>query len=238
MNKLIVATGCSFSNGLIDRNTVSMQEPYGKLLSDRLQYDFINLSQGGSSNYHIAKQVEYAIGLNPSLIIIGATTHKRVDTYLRSDDKLEHRPTLSDFNYGVEAKPPHTLDSGMIVSRSYYFFNDQMENTKDKDEKEFNYNKQIYDFLVMQTRKELDLDRDKFVLLGACSLLEKHNIPYIIVDFGRVFREDDSKPNSPILSYYWKQLEQQFPGQDGIHFNQQGQQFLCDELEKVYALLV
>jgi len=236
MNKLIIATGCSFSNGFVDRNTV--QKSYGELLSHRLGYDFINQSQGGASNYHIAKQIEYAIGLNPSLIIVGATTHKRVDTYLKSDDKLGHRPTLSDFNYGTEATPPHTLDSGMIVSRSYYFFSDQMESNKDINEKEFNYNKQIYDFLIMQTRKELDLDRDKFILLGACSLLEKNHIPYVIVDFGKVFRDDDHRPNASILSYYWIPFEERFPGRDGIHFNQQGQQFLCDELEKVYALLV
>lgn len=236
MNKLMISTGCSFSNGIVDKNTIDIQGSYGKLLSERLKYDFINLSQGGASNYHIAKQIEYAIGLNPSLVTVGATTHKRIDTYLKSDDKLEHRPTLRDFNYGSEAMPPHTLNSGMLVSRSYYFFNDQMESTKVTDEKEFNYNKEIYDFLAMTTRKELDLDRDKFILLGACSLLEKHHIPYIIVDFGGVFREDDFRPSSPILSHNWKQLEQQFPGQDGIHVNQLGQQFLCDELEKVFAL--
>lgn len=87
--KNLVSIGCSFSKGygLLDPENNN----FGKLVSNDLNLNHINLSQNGASNLFIAKQGEYALESIQDIecIIIGLTSFPRVNV-LRDNIEIEN----------------------------------------------------------------------------------------------------------------------------------------------------
>ena len=229
MNKMI-GCGCSFTYGYVkvrvDNSTrfiTAIVEDYVTKVSNRLGIESINLSRPGASNYAIVKQIEYAITLDPSLVIIGATTPLRVD-FSFPETKLNKRPTINDFDYGIyeSKKFIGSFSKGNIVSKPIMYLLDHVA----QDRRLLD----IFKYHATYTDEFIKKDQDRLMLLGAFSLLNRKNIPYICVDFAKLISQDDAV-NS--ISYGWRELNDQFPSNhDPLHFSEDGHEFLANEILK------
>ena len=237
MNK-IIGCGCSFTYGYASGNILipskdnivkhsrsnlpSRIEDYVTKLSNHLGTESVNLAIPGASNYAIAKQIEYAITLDPSLVIIGTTTPLRID-FSFPEKNLGIHPTISDFDYSkYESKKFIPNYKKNIISTPILSLPDR-----------FVYDKrfvEIYDYHVMYTNENLKKDQDRFMLLGAFTLLNNKNIPYICVDFTDLMIKDDTVN---VIAYDWRELCKRFPSKnDTLHFNEDGHSFLANEILK------
>ena len=228
MNK-IIGCGCSFTYGYakvrVDnsgRLIPARVEDYVTKVANRLGSESINLSRPGASIYAIVKQIEYAITLDPSLVIIGTTTPLRVD-FSFPETKLNRCPTINDFDYGnYETKKFIGSYKRNIISTPIMLLLENLPQDKRFDE--------IFKYHSTYTNEFLKKDQDRFMLLGAFSLLNKKNIPYICVDFAELINQDDAV-NS--ISYDWRGLNDQFPSShDSVHFSEDGHEFLANEILK------
>lgn len=214
MNK-IVACGCSFTYNLKIENNHRLLS-YPTIIGEKLNIDVFNLSKPGSSNYCIAKQIEYSIGLNPDLVLIGLTTPVRLD-WKTKDYNLNTYPSFNDWMTSFDTKILHknkylVKKYGNISSNPLTYFVKNIEkNDKFKD----------YISFLSNTDYFIQKDKDYFTILGACSLLDVKGIKYIIIDFS-----ENRIANS--INCYWKELEKMFPWVDGIHFNQDGHNYIAN----------
>ena len=207
----LVSCGCSFSKD----DFAGVPTPsYGRILAEQLGLDFINLAISGASNYFIAKQVEHAITLTPSIVIIGITTPLRYDLV---GDKLEfisRRPNYTDFNLVYDSYLPDK-----IHSKSKHWFK--------------NRNTEIIDMLLNCTNFQIKQDQDLFCILGSCFLLRESNIPFILINFGDEVNEIKLTDRTYYLPY--SQLAKRYPlpdsvEQEKLHFNAQGHEFVAKML--------
>lgn len=220
MTKYLVSCGCSFSSKFDSKIT----ETFGELLSNKLDYTHINLSRIGASNYLIAKQIEYAVSLNPEFITINATTPLRFDYVFSSLDK---KPTLKDFKYGKNYLRPHTESIGKISSMSYHHIKNNSNGTIQKEKLE-----SIVEFLTKYTDYYVKQDQDRFLLLGAISKIVEKNIKFIVIDFADIFLETDFDKKH-LLNLHWDKMRNEFPHPDGLHFNQDGHNYIFEEIIKI-----
>lgn len=212
-DKLLISCGCSFTNG----NTVDQQfTPYSILVSNILKLRHINLSRPGASNYFIAKQIEYGLTLNPDLIVIGTTTELRFD-YLSDITSINSPVTFEDFSN----------QSGKISSRSILWFEAQSRNT-DLSTSETQKMTDVFDFLSNHTNDFLKRDQDRLIILGAISKIKDKKIPFLVIDFAKIFATD-SEVN--ICKFYYKDLIKKFPcPTDKYHFNQYGHLYITNQI--------
>ncbi len=234
----IIGCGCSFTYGyanssieIVTKDKLSKNsknslpskvEDYVVKLSNQLGAEAINLARPGASNYAIAKQVEYAITLDPSLVIIGTTTPLRIDLSF-PERKLSSTPTINDFDYSkYESKKFISNYKENIVSIPIICLPDR-----------FVYDKrfvEIFEYHTTYTNEYLKKDQDRFMLLGAFNLLKNKNIPYICVDFTELLSHGDTVNH---IAYDWRELCKQFSlKNDPHHFNEDGHSFLASEILK------
>jgi hypothetical protein len=234
MNK-IIGCGCSFTYGYVrigvanpvhgknsEFTIPSRIEDYVTKLSTYIGAEAINLARPGASNYAIAKQIEYAITLNPSLVIIGATTPSRVDfSFLETDFK--NHPTINDFDYSkCDNKKFIGSYKENIVSMPIVNLLERVVYDKRFAE--------IFEYHSTYTNQFIKKDQDRLTLLGAFSLLSSKNIPYICVDFAELFRPDDI---ANYISFDWRGVNNRFPSKhDKHHFNEDGHSFISDEIQR------
>jgi hypothetical protein len=232
MNK-IIGCGCSFTYGYANASTntssknskfalPSRVEDYVTKLSSRIGVDSINLSRPGASNYAIVKQIEHAITLDPSFVIIGTTTPLRID-FSFPERKLDSQPKINDFDYSkYESKKFVYGYKENIVSIPIVCLPDR-----------FVYDKRfidIFEYHSTYTNEHLKKDQDRLMLLGAFTLLNNKNIPYICVDFTELFSQGDTVN---YIAYNWRELCSRFPlKNDTLHFNEDGHEFLANEILK------
>lgn len=241
-NKLLVSVGNSFASGIIGDHGMYV-ESYVVKFNKYINYDLLNLAQRGASNYHIAKQIEYIITerLNPDLVVIcTGPSHRISDEILFSTTTLVDRPHIKNFEVVDGESPPYKVGPVNLVSRTYKFFLQQMKKFEDeKNWKEYEHNKIIYDYIIKLVNKNvLRADQDMYLMLGACTLLEKANIKHILIDYAGLFEERKFLPKCPVLHYKWYDLKLGYPTpntvEDDIHFNEDGHTFISEELIKTY----
>lgn len=237
MNK-IIGCGCSFTYGYANASIYtpskdqlfkhskftipSRVEDFVTKLSTRIGAESANLARPGASNYAIAKQIEYAITLDPSLVIIGTTTPLRID-FRFPERKLSSIPKINDFDYSkYESKKFIPNYKENIVSIPIVCLPDRFVHDKRFVE--------IFEYHTTYTDEYLKKDQDRFMLLGALNLLKNKNIPYICVDFTDLMSTDDT---ANVIAYDWRELCRQFPlKNDTLHFNEDGHSFLASEISK------
>lgn len=219
--KLLVSCGCSFTYGFANGTTFN---PYANIVAQAIDYEHVNLSVIGSSNYAITKQVEHALTLDPDLIIVGATTPLRFD-FIEDVAAIRRTVTFDDLRGHRTGKTPDKLES-----RSFFWF---LENCTDKNlsrPKRARMHK-IYEFLTANTNYFVKADQDRFMLLGSLFKMEKNNIPYMVVDFDNILHNTDLVN---LVSHNFRDLCIRFHvDNDPRHFNQQGHEFLAQELVKI-----
>jgi hypothetical protein len=234
MNK-IIGCGCSFTYGYVripppgtppGKNSAftipSRIEDYVTKLSTYIGAKAINIARPGASNYAIAKQIEYAITLNPSLVIIGATTPERVDFSFPETDFKNH-PTINDFDYS-KCDNKKFIDSYKENIVSMPIINLPERVVYDKRFIE------IFEYHTTYTNPFIKKDQDRLTLLGAFSLLSSKNIPYECVDFAELFRPNDIVN---YISFDWRGMNKRFPSKHDIkHFNEDGHSFISGEIQR------
>lgn len=95
----IVICGDSFSAGI---GCINLEdEPYGSLLSKKLDKKLINLARGSSSNFVIMLQVKYAIEnyKDIDLLCIGVTSYDRTEWFNENSNFEHFNISLNDVNY-------------------------------------------------------------------------------------------------------------------------------------------
>ena len=219
MNKLLISCGCSFTHG----NTVTRHEnfvPYGDLVAQSLGWNHINLSKPGASNYFIAKQIEHCVDLCANFVCVGATTPWRFD-FLKNANAIERPVCYDDFQSSRELYHDNKILSTVIL---YYL--EQSKNAADASTRQaFS---EICDFFQTKLNLHIKQDQDSLMILGACARLQQAKIPYVILDFGKIFQSW----HRPVIDLDYRQLSQQFPCQfDTYHFNQHGQNFVAAKIK-------
>jgi len=106
--KNLVICGDSFNIGIGCHNLNT--EPYGSLLSNKLNLNLINLAKGSSSNFSIFLQVKYAIEnlKNIDLMCIGVTTYNRTEWF---PENYNFEGELKNTNVNYHQYPPFGKDS-------------------------------------------------------------------------------------------------------------------------------
>jgi hypothetical protein len=103
----IAVCGCSFS-------ACSTDEKYkGTHWSELLGYEVHNFARQGVSNSVIRLQIDEAIKINPSLILINSTTVDRLDVPLMHNVGYDKQQGLKNFNYNTG---PYTMLSETMFS--------------------------------------------------------------------------------------------------------------------------
>lgn len=211
----IVACGCSFTYDLeINKDKLVS---YPTIIGKKLNTEIINLSKPGASNYSIAKQIEYSLQFDPDLIIIGLTTTNRIEWKIDKNFKFDNYPTYESWmhpmdKFTLQYNKKLSPNYGKLSSNSIIYFNNK------DDEKIF---KNFFNFIINYNDIFIQKDKDYFIILGICSLLEKNNIKYLIIDF------DENKIQDSI-KISWKFLKEKFPWVDGLHFNQSGHEYIAN----------
>lgn len=215
--------GCSFSTGFYksgyEKSTNKLipgyNEPYTELFCRIKKLSYKNIAFNGASNYAICKQIEYAITQNPKLILINFTTPWRMD-WTDPDTRLTHVPTLADIVYNDK---PHVIPEARHHIRSLPISS-------------YMYSKNIDPIVVNYVAEYVDpvlqADKDKLLITGMLSILEKTKIPYIIVNFA----EEIAIPSVPDLdNISWRYISKEFPvDTDPAHFNQAGHVYLSRKI--------
>lgn len=203
----IVMCGCSFSTYIDEVN-----QPYCNIISKTLNCSLLNLAELGASNYFISKQIEYSLNFSPKLVLVGITTPMRFET-LDNNELLYTQPKLQDFKY----------------QKNNFWNNDSTEKIISKPLLWYQKNnKKIFDFYTNNYNYEIKKDQDKFIILGATSILLDKNINFILIDFSNILNKVETSMN--VIFEDFRKLSKLFPHRDGIHFNQEGHNYLAKKL--------
>lgn len=107
MNNLVIC-GDSFNIGIGCHDLE--KEPYGNLLSVKLNKNLINLAKGSSSNFSIFLQVKYALEniSNIDFMCIGVTTYNRTEWF---EEGYNFVGEIKNTNVNYHQYPPYGVDS-------------------------------------------------------------------------------------------------------------------------------
>lgn len=110
MDKKLIVCGDSFSIGIgcLDLEN----EPYGSLLSKKLDIPLINLAKGSSTNMSIFLQAKYAVeklATTDDIIIVSNTSYDRVE-WFPFDTKID-KPELSNTDVNYHQYAPYGFNS-------------------------------------------------------------------------------------------------------------------------------
>jgi hypothetical protein len=199
---------------------------YGQFLSEMLDMDLVNLSMPGASNYFIGKQVEWAIEQRPDLIVFAITTPLRFE-YAAPDDNAGVRPTLHDFNFSTYTNPDTEQFKGKIRSGVYKTFINGWVREVDQEEITLCLTKYL-------GNTGLNIDKERFQIMGTFAILEKSKIPYVCVDYGgRIFTPEELSDYNA-LSYVPRFLLDTYPLEgDFIHYNEDGHKHIAEQIKQL-----
>lgn len=199
--------GCSFSTGAYCTDThVEYNTPYPELFCIDKTLSFENIAFNGSSNYGIAKQVEYAIKQQPKLILVNVTTSLRFDWTI-PESRLEDLPTLANFVFNNKLNTLEPDTEKCVHSSSLITLVNG------------NKNRILTEYVATFVDPWLKSDMDRLIILGMIHQLKVSKIPYQIVNFN-----SDYTFSAPyVLEYPYSVFTKNFPvATDPNHFNSAG----------------
>lgn len=211
--------GCSFSTGFYKKNEKPLvpeyNNPYPEMYCRVKKLSYSNLAFNGASNYAICKQIEYAVTQNPKLILINFTTPWRID-WTNPDSRLTHVPTLADVVYNDK---PHVITDANHHIRSLPISSYVSSESPDPV---------FVDYVSEYVDPVIQADKDRLMILGILSTLEKTKIPYIAINFAEEIVMDLA-PEVHKIS--WRYMAKEFPvDTDPGHFNQLGHNYLTRKI--------
>jgi hypothetical protein len=120
-------------------------------------FDYINLAQGGSSNFFIRLQIDQAINDHANYVIIGATSPNRFEIPIGSLN-MKHTQEFNSKKYIMSAQISHNINalSSELISAVKY------------------YSTYIQD-------NNIDSVKSYFLLQDGLTQLEKKKIPYVFI---------------------------------------------------------
>lgn len=219
--KKIVACGCSFTHGYyVDKNNNrKAHTPYVELYAKKYNHNIINLAKPGATNYLVIKQVEFARSLKPDFLIIGLTSWYRFDyrQNIGAPD-IERRPHLTDWSYSDQGKTRFTKEQGVFNSNSLMWL------TTDPGREH------VGKALVSLTDYNIKQDQDMYMTYGMLNWISEQKIPFVVIDWAGLFYPSFNK-RYLIKNLKWQYMLDQFR-EDDYHFNQAGQHYAADILER------
>lgn len=218
--KRIVSCGCSITHGYyVINNQSAYLTAYPEVFAHKHNHEIINLAKPGSSNYFIAKQIEFAVTLNPDLLVVGFTSPYRFDYHERDTEHLNRRPTIKDWEYKSMGKTKYTNETGILNSNPIPRL------------VTFPHKKEFVEYSLKYVDPSMSADKERYVILGMLKKLDSFNIPYVCIDWLNVLDYDET-PNNVCRIMSWKTYGDRFGNDGGGHFNQQGHDYAAVELEE------
>lgn len=221
--KYFITCGCSFSCGIYqsDETTTSKIKNYSDFLQELTLNTYKqkeNLSISGGSNYSIVKQIEYAITLNPDLIIFNTTTARRYEfiSDFNKNNRLSSMPSLLDFRY-LEPKLINFEVKNKIRSIS-------IRKLEFLSKSNYIY-KKIFDCILMHEDEMINLDKNALFIKSAIYSLEKEKIPFICLDFGGILNLFD---HQNVIKLSWNYMYSNYKIDNFGHFNEDGHEYIAN----------
>ena len=175
--------GDSYMAATLNDDTPMCKDSEGKhhseILAKSLGYDLFSLSRGGCSNGGIRLQIETMIQEKVDFVLIGTTTHERIEFKL-SEENFDHNLMVYNLNYDQcpnKSRQNTKFGSNRLASENLttvlegYVYNQPMH--KDK----LNAIKEFYMHLYDTEYKKL---QDTWMIANAVQELEYNKIPYLI----------------------------------------------------------
>lgn len=254
MNNLVIC-GDSFNIGIGCHNLE--KEPYGNLLSSKLNKNLINLAKGSSSNFSISLQIKYALEniSNIDLMCIGVTTYNRTEWFAEGYDfKGEIKNT--DVNY--HQYPPYGKDSykyiisnpmqndkrynGKLLTENFNSVIDYVDNCMDNPNWQSNYYarfdsegrdkmKLLKDYYLNIFDDQIQRQYDMGCIVMSHILLKNKEIPHLFLTYDRGFDEYISDVN--IVDVDFMKLSHQYPDDMGtMHTSHIGHEIVYNSIIK------
>ncbi len=253
MNKLVIC-GDSFSIGIGCHDLHN--EPYGSLLSKKLNKELINLAKGSSTNLSIALQVEYAIRKikNIDLLIVGTTCYHRTEWFPEDTNTLI---PLNNENVNYHQYPPYgymtypyLLDypmnndidyRGEMFTENYHGIIDYVDNILNKNITESGYFKKfkkeddkkmrlLKDYYLYFYDGRIQKQYDIGQIVMSHNLLKYNKIPHIILNDN----VDDLKsyiPNENLLNINWGEMSKKYPDDlKTLHTSHEGHKIVYETI--------
>lgn len=254
MNNLVVC-GDSFSIGIGCDDLIT--DPYGSLLSNKLNKNLINLAKGSSSNFSIYLQVKYAIEniKDIDLLFIGTTSYTRTEWFpdgsninneIKNTDVNYHQyPPYSKNTYHQILNHPMINDpnyNGVMLTENYYGIVDYVKDViiKGNDRGEY-YSKfknesnekmkLLYDYYFNFYDDKIQKYYDIGVILMSHVLLKNNGIKHYILTSDNFVL--DYIPNECIININWQYLCDKYPDKyNTLHTSSEGQKIVYNEIIK------
>ena len=219
----IVSCGCSITHGYyVENNESTYLTAYPEVFANTYGHEIINLAKPGSSNYFVAKQIEFAVTLKPDFLIVGFTSPYRFDYHERDTEHLSRRPTIKDWEYKSMGKTEYTNRIGILNSNPIPRL------------VTFPHKREFVEYALKYTDPSISADKERYVILGMLAKLDSFNIPYVGIDWLNVLDSNET-PYNVCQTMSWKAYGQQFGNDGGGHFSQQGHDYAAKELEEFIA---
>ena len=217
--KRVISCGCSITHGYyVINNTSTYLKAYPEVFADKYGHEIINLAKPGSSNYFIAKQIEFAVTLKPDFLIVGFTSPYRFDYHERDTEHLNRRPTIKDWEYKAMGKTQYTSETGTLNSNPIPRL------------VTFPHKKEFVEYSLKYTDPSVSADKERYTILGMLKKLDSYNIPYVGIDWLSVLDYNET-PDNVCKTMSWKKYGDEFGNDCGGHFGQDGHNHASIELE-------
>lgn len=218
--KRIISCGCSITHGYyVSNNQSTYLTAYPEVFAHKYNHEIINLAKPGSSNYFVAKQIEFAVTLNPDFLIIGFTSPYRFDYHERDTEHLDRRPDIKDWEYKSMGKTAYTNEIGILNSNPIPRL------------VTFPHKQEFVEYALKYIDPSISADKERYVMLGILKKLDSLNIPYVGIDWLNVLDPEET-PNNVCNTMSWRTYGKRFGDDGGGHFNQEGHNVAAEELEK------
>ena len=235
--KNLVICGDSFNIGIGCHNLQT--EPYGSLLSNKLNLNLINLAKGSSSNFSIFLQVKYAIEnlKDIDLMCIGVTTYNRTEWFpenhihtgnLKNTNVNYHQyPPFGKDSYAYTLPNPMVLDArydGKLLTENFNSVIDYVDNCMDNPNWKSNYyarfNTESKNRMKLLKQYYLEIFDDTIqrqydigMINLAHSLLKSNRINHLFLTYDTGFNE--YIPNENLIDIDFMKLSKEYPDDMG-----------------------
>lgn len=247
----IVVCGDSYNIGIGCLNLRT--EPYGCLLSSKLDKPLINLAKGSSTNLSIYLQVKYAVEniKNIDLCIFANTSYDRVEWFpsdytqrgeLKNTDVNYHQyPPYGEHSYKELLPNPITKDyKGKMFTENIrgvidYYENFVVKKIKSGYYKRFNYEpddkiKILYDYGINIMDENIDKIKSTGVMVMAHLLCKKNNINHLLLT-DEVDRYSAFIDKKNLTYVNWGLLSKNYPDPlNTLHTSAEGHTLVYDQI--------
>jgi hypothetical protein len=152
---------------------------HSEIMSKFLGYDLLPLSKGGASNGGIRLQIETMIQEKVDFVLIGTTTHERVEFKISEED-FDHNLMIYNVDYSGchnRAKENIKFGNNRLASENLTTVLNGHAFNQPEHEDRYNALKDWYMNLYDGEYKKL---QDTWIIANAVQELEYHKIPYLI----------------------------------------------------------